>query len=339
MTNSILSFSQGKDSIHKQPIKRETTIVKSKSDTTKLLFKDSLTLMKTDVDNPNVKIFIQQAPSGTDYFKYIFPILTLVLGIGINRLIDYISERKRIKKVGERWVAEIRYLQKPISNQIEALEKFLAEHKQEKFVIPKMNIYSGLDCEIFKSLDKSDLLKFLEKNKSKNYKDAVLSSNKIHGYISILTSHYESLKSKIEENLKGTSAHTSSLTQNLQSLMKAFGTYGVLLEKELKGDPIDDPRYRPILDLFNNEIMPFMKDGDFEIYKLESDFFIPLIQILGLLRHDERTNELSEYTSNCLNFIKGIKMEKRYLTENFETVESYYKEKLLELENVVKEVE
>src|SRR5690606_34835832 len=103
--------------------------------------------------------------------------------------------------------------------------------------------------------------------------------------------------------------------------------------------PIDDPRYRPILDLFNSQIMSYMDDGNFDIYKLESDFFIPLIQILGLLRHDERINELSEYTSNCLNFIKGIKMEKRYLTESFETIESYYKERLVELENVVKELE
>lgn len=339
LTSSVLAFSQKRDSINMKPAKAETAIAKSKADTTKSLFKDSLSLTKADVDNPKVKIFVQQPPSGTDYFKYIFPILTLALGIGINKLLDYLTERNRIKKVGERWVAEIRYLQKPISNQIEALEKFLVEHKEERFVIPEMNIYSGLDCEIFKSLDKSDLLKFLEKNKRKNYKDAVLSSNKIHGYISILTSHYESLRSKFDEYLNGISTHTSSLTQNLQSLMKAFGTYGVALEKELNGDPIDDPRYQPILNLFNSQIMSYMDDGNFDIYKLESDFFIPLIQILGLLRHDERISQLSEYTSNCLNFIKGIKMEKRYLTENFETIKSYYKERLIELENVVKELE
>jgi hypothetical protein len=341
LTISHFSFSQkqGQDSNTQQSVKVADTAKKTTNDTAKLLLKDSIVIANKDLSNSDLKLFIQQRARGTEYFKYIFTILTLVLGIGINKLLDYISERKRIKKVGERWVAEIRYLDKPISNQIEALEKFLIEHKKEKFIAPQMNIYSGLDCEIFKSLDKSDLLKFLEKNKKKKYKEAVLSSNKIHGYISILASHYESMKTKFEEYLKGTSSHTTSLTQNLQLLMRAFGTYGVLLEKELDGDPINDPRYRPILDLFNTEIMPHMENGEFDVYKLKSDFFIPLLEILGLLRHDERINELAEYSSNCLNFIKGIQMEKKYLTENFETIKSFYKDELAELENVVKEVE
>lgn len=341
LTISHFSFSQkkGPDSNTQKSVKVVDTAKRTTTDTAKLILKDSIVIANKDLSNSDLKIFIQQPESGVDYFKYIFPILTLVLGIGISKLLDYISERKRIKKVGERWVAEIRYLDKPISNQIEALEKFLIEHKKEEFIVPQMNIYSGLDCEIFKSLDKSDLLKFLEKNKKKDYKEAVLSSNKIHGYISILTSHYDSMKAKFEEYLKGTSAHTTSLTQNLQLLMRAFGTYGVLLEKELNGDPINDPRYRPILDLFNAEIMPHMENGDFDIYKLKSDFFIPLIAVLGLLRQDERINELADYSSNCLNFIKGIQMEKKYLTENFETIKTFYKDELAELENVVKEVE
>lgn len=307
------------------------------NDTVKKVIKDSFLIHKNELMNKNdVRIYIKENEEKTNTFKDILPILTLLLGIFINRSIDCVTERKKIKKNGERWNAELNSLELPIKRQIELLEEFLIEHNKEKFEIPKLVISQALNCESFGPLDKTELIKYFEKFKSKNYSESVSASNKINSFIGILKNHYENLKKKFEEYLSGFSNHTSNLNVNLQLLMKSFAEYGVLLEAELNGDPINDPRYRPIFDLFKSEIIPYMEEGNYDIYVLEQKFFKPLLEILSKLRMDERINPMTDYTRNCLNFIKGIKMEKKYLSDNFSTLIERYKEEEKELTEIIK---
>jgi hypothetical protein len=329
------SQKENASSLPDSALAKDTFIKQTDTVTTSL--NDTLHLIQTGKSS-DLKIIVAKGEETTDNFKYIFPVLTLLLGIGVNKFLEYLSDKKKINKSGERWVAEIRCLEVPIRKQIEALKAFLVEHNQEKFDVPQLEIYPLLDGEVFKSLDKTELLKYIEHHKAKNYGDAVLASNKVQGFISILASHYEALKPKFDEYLKGTSAHTTSLSRNLQGLMKAFGQYGVDLEKELNGDPANDPRYKPLLDLFETHIVPYMSSGDYDVFQLEKDFFIPLIQLLGHLRQDRRIDDMTNFTSGCLNDIKGIKMEKHYFGKNVETIIGRYEKELIELPKIIAEI-
>lgn len=277
-----------------------------KNDTLKLKKKSEVIIVKFDNKEQ------------TDYFKYIFPIITLLLGIAVNKLIDKLSEYKKIKKSAKRWNIELRNLESPLENQIISIDDFLTEHNKEIFQIPNLVVETFLSCETFKSLEKTELIKYLEKIKKKDFLKAIKDINAINSYTHSISYYFESLKTKYNDYLKGSSTHTYSLSKNLQELLKSFANYGVELEKELNTDPLNNVRYKPIFDLFENEIRPYLQDGNYDIFKLEKDFFIPLLTILTLLRLDPKTLFMAENVRNCINDIKGIKMEKHYLTKNFE---------------------
>lgn len=333
---TILSFrTYSQNTLPENKIK----ISSQKQDTIKKTIKDTFVITKKELENKNeIRVYIRDKEDKSNIFKDVLPILTLLLGIFLNRGFDYLTERKKIKKTGERWKAELSCLELPMKEQIEFLESFIIEHEKEKFEIPNLIILQSLDCENFNSLDKTELIKYFEKFKDKKYLESVNSSNKINSFIGILKNHFDNLKKKFEEYLNGTSNHTTNLSMNLQMLLKSFEEYGVQLESELGDDLTNSERYRPILALFNNEIEPYMKNGDFDVYKLEANFFRPLKEVLGTLRMDSKITSMTDYTRNCLNNIKGIKMEKNYLSENLTILIGRYKAGQDELKKVLDEL-
>lgn len=304
-----------------------------------LSLKDSVTIKNKNSENIT-KIYLKSTEKKTDYFNYIFPIITLLLGIGINRFIDFRNDRKKIKKSGKRWLSELRVLKKPIEKQIENIDTFLIEHNnQEKYTFPRPELVSTLDCEVFITLDKSELVEFLEKFKNNKFHEAVENSSEINSFITILKSTYDNFRRVFEEYKQNVSLHTTSVSRNLQAFMKEFGIYGVLLEQELNDEPINDPRYRPILDLMDSEIAPYLDNSNYDLYKLEKDFFKPLIYILSGLRLDERTYPMLENARNCVTEIKAIRMEKHYLNINFKNIKDSYLESKDWLPDVIKTIE
>jgi len=275
----------------------------------------------------------------TDYFNYIFPILTLLLGIGVNRLIDSLSEKKKTKKTAKRWLIELQNLKIPLERQIDNIDEYLKVHKKEEFKIPNLKIETYLDCESFNSLDKTELLKYLEDFKKKEPNIAIKDINKINSYLTVVKHHYETLKEKFIDYKNGTSFHVTNLSKHLQELLKSFALYGVELEEELKADPSNDRRYLPLSTLFESEIRPYMQDGDYDVFKLEKDFFIPILSVLSEFRFDKRTHSMTESVRNCINDIKGIKMERGYLTTNFENIRQRLEENKNEIEEIYKPIE
>jgi hypothetical protein len=274
--------------------------------------------------------------SKSSSFKDILPILTLLLGIVINKMLDRISECKKIKRNGERWGAEIRSLTTPIEKQCESLEKLIIEINKDEFKIPTMTINPALNCEIFNSFDKVDLIRYFEKFRNVNFEGAVAISNNIHSTNTILAGLYIAMKEKYNDYLEAVSEHTTSLSRNLQELMASFGNYGVDLEIEIGQDPINDARYSNIYSLFSKFIIPKLGRGDFDIYALEKDFYIPLSDELSKLRTDRRTKEMVDNVFKCFNDIKGIKMERGYIAENIKTIIERYKELSPDIKEIIR---
>ncbi|MBI3139018.1 MAG: hypothetical protein HYZ15_10565 [Sphingobacteriales bacterium] len=307
------------------------------ADTVKANKSDTIYITKDRLVDKELRIVLEET-NRPDYFKYILPILTLLLGIGINKYLDYLKDRKQIKKTGERWKAELTSLEMPITKQIQYLEDFLAEHNKEVFGVPKLSIVTSLDCEVFSSLGKTDFIKFIQSSLSKDYKDSVIFSSKVSSFISIVKSNTENVRLKFNEYLDGTSSHTTKLSLGLQELLIEFADFGVKIEKEVNGDPIQHPGYAGLLELFDNEIAPKLQTGDYDIYELEKKFFLPLFNLLGHMRLDDRTKKMADIASGCMSSIKGIKMEKKYLSENITTLISHYKDDVKDLNEILTEL-
>lgn len=303
----------------------------------------------------DAKIILIKEESGTDYPKYLLPIFTLLLGIVINKLLDKYTNAIKIKRAGERWIVELRSLEDPIKAQIESLESFKELLSKEDLTPPTLSIYSAINGEVFKSLDKNDLIKYIEQKNGKpwykrpffrkddtkreEYHKIVKISNKTHGHISILVHQFELIKERFERYLQGTSTYTTSLTKNLQIFNRAFAMYGVELEKEGNFDMSTDVRYKPLGDLFMAYIQPHLNDGKYNPIILEKDFFLPVVQVLSQFRLDDRIIPLASAATACLNDIAGLKMEKVYITENATTLITRYNEQLEDLNPLINEID
>ena len=62
---------------------------------------------------------------GKYFSTYIYPIITLLIGVWIKTVISSRADKRRSKKVGKRWVAELSAQSADIENQIEAFNTFI----------------------------------------------------------------------------------------------------------------------------------------------------------------------------------------------------------------------
>jgi len=307
-------------------------------DTTIQHFKDSFILKPSKSVGQDIQVFIKDNEKKDTWFKDVLPIFTLLLGIFLNRLIEFFINRKTIKKQGERWITELRILEDPIKAQIGYLQEFKKEHDLEKFDIPLLTILSILNGESFNSLDRSELIKYFVTIKHKKYNDAITLSTRINIFISILKNHFQNLKTKFDEYLEKYSEHTLDLTKNLQVFLQRFREYDIQLQKQLNGNPIDNPRYRPLFDLINTQIYPHIKSGHYDIYVLEKDFIIPAIDFFNKYRLEDWTNPLIDPLVGSINNIKGIKMAKYYFSQNLEVLINRYSGESIQLNDILDEI-
>ena len=344
---TVFAFSQDSIAIQlnylieeKQTVLSNTILKESSklNDTIILDFDKSELLIPQQRDNVT-KIIMVKEKSKIDWLKYLLPIFTLILGIILKEFFEKRSNKKQIRKSGERWIAELYSLEEPLKRQIQSLEEYLEEHKKEDFKIQNLEIFSSLGGDIFNSLDKNELIKFIELNNKKvDFKEIVKISNRTNVYLTMLIHLSETLKENFNIYKTETSKHITSISLSLQLFTGALRDYEIEIEKELNFDPIDDPRLKPIIELYDSQIKPFLQEGNFNPFVLKKDFFQPIVAMLFMLRQDTRTKELSSSLTIGLTAIKGLEMEKSYFSENLKYIITNYYNQLLRLDNVINKI-
>ena len=188
---SIFAFSQSLTTINKASKNQEKKTISSNREVinkTKLIDTTTLNFENKEITIPSnrqntTKIVIVKEKEKTDWLKYSLPVFTLLLGIWIKEILEKHSNKTKIKKSGERWIAELRSLKEPLEQQIKSLQKFQTENDTNEFEIPNLGLYSSVSGDIFKSLDKSELIKFIEQNnKDLDFKKHSISESGIERY-------------------------------------------------------------------------------------------------------------------------------------------------------------
>jgi hypothetical protein len=300
-----------------------------KADT--LLLRDSATLSPS---NSHVRIVLQQGKSSS-WFKDILPILTLILGIGIKEVLDKRRDKKQMVSAGEHWVAELELLREPLVKQVQYLQEFLAQHKEDTEDIPQITVQAAVDGTSFDALDRVKLIQYLEKQNGKSYKESIAIAKKVYSFITVLKTNYQDLKDRFKEYLRGREKHHDTVNKGLQNLVIQFGEYQVEIEKETNGNFDLNPGFVKLYDLFMSEIRPYMDSGNFDIFKMELDFLKQLTAILGEMRMDARLFPMHNSCQQMMNGIKGIKAEKHYLNTNLNTMLGRYEESLKGLDKLI----
>lgn len=274
-------------------------------------------------NNPNVGqvIIIEKTNDIDKYLNYIIPVLTLILGIGIERLIENCNRKKRITKSGKRWCAELQSLKEPIEKQTESLNDFIVKYDGNEFMIPNINIFPNLKGDNLKTLDKSDLLDYIES--IENTDDNIKLFNQATGIISILDSIYNNIQEKTNDFLKQSSQLTGSFNRNLQEY-NAQLTQLHPLQQDPNTQILSPDDYNTLWDLYKRNIVPHLEDGRMNPFELGSTFFIPIIELFGNYHTNPGIIPILNPIRGCMNDIRGLRMEKVYIRENLTQIIEWY---------------
>ncbi|PXV66818.1 hypothetical protein CLV62_10478 [Dysgonomonas alginatilytica] len=281
-------------------------------------------------ENDNSNIF--------NILNVIIPIVTLFLGVGLDKIIGYFSNKKRITKVGNRWVAELYSLQGAFIPQIESLTSFKNQLTPEDSNIPNPILQIILRGSIFSSFDKYDLLEYIElKNKNIDWKQSVNISNQAVGYTTKISSIYETLIQNINEFKANSSLYTTSLSRDLQQFQRSMTVFAQDME-ELT-DMQSTELLRKVYELYRTHFAPHLEDSNFNPFDMENNFFKPLLEILSPHRKNMSVVALVNAITPCLNNIKAILLEKTYMRINLEHVIRIYEGLNEELPIIVEKVD
>lgn len=249
--------------------------------------------------------------------EYAFTIITLIIGVALDRGIDFVVSRKKIHKAGNQWLGEFKYFLSPIEKQIDNINTFLHTHDRTKFNTPVFGILFSLKGENFKSLNKSEFYDYLKRNK-KQINSPIQFANELHVIVDIVAYNYVNIDDAFNTYKNKTSEMFDLFILNLNNLIKAIAHLATELEKN-SIDYNDDPLFRGALTIQQNG-MPKDDMGYIDIYAVNNDMIIPMIKHLSLYRTDERTNELRDAASQCSTYIKKIKLEENYLILKLEQI-------------------
>ena len=247
---------------------------------------------------------------------YAFPVIMLILGVLIDRIILWSTENKRIKREGSRWNSEIKSLLEPLKQQQETFKKFIKEYcdVKNRFDIPHIYSQALLKCEIFDTLNKEDLYKFIQ---SLHKKDNI-STQEYHKVIQVI-----SVIKSCQNNLSNV---ISEMKSESNKLINQFNKYTQEYNRKLSTcleDNLLTLTGSKLQDLYNEKIN--MQMPDVNILELEESFVRPSIGILTDSNGDKLSRkELRNCLQSMLDTIQGLRNEKIYIQRNLEQLINEY---------------
>ena len=233
---------------------------------------------------------------------YAFPVIMLILGVLIDRIIL--------------WNSEIKSLLEPLKQQQETFKKFIKEYcdVKNRFDIPHIYSQALLKCEIFDSLNKEDLYKFIQ---SLHKKDNLSTQeyHKIIQVISVIKSCQNNLSNVISEMKSESNKLINKFNKYTQEYNRKLSTYLEDNLLTLTGSKLQD--------LYNEKIN--MQMPDVNILELEESFVRPSIGILADSNGDKLSRkELRNCLQSMLDTIQGLRNEKIYIQQNLEQLINEY---------------
>ena len=220
------------------------------------------------------------------FLDYAFPIIMLLLGVCIDRCILNHTERKRNKREGLRWKSELDSLRKPLQLQKDTFNKLIEEYcdVQDRFDIPSLSSQVLLNCEIFDSLNKEDLYKYLLSKQSSDR--ATAEYHKIIQVVSSIKSCQPNLHCMISE-----------MKSESNKLINQF-------------NPCIQDYYRKLVYSIASQ-------------KIEDSFIRPSRELLKTSQ-SEASLDLIFCLNGMQDIIQGLKNEKTYIRQNLEQLIQAY---------------
>ena len=249
------------------------------------------------------------------FFSY--PVITLLIGAWLQSIISSGVDKRRSKKVGKRWVAELSAQSADIENQIMAFNTFITSYCDDHNCFDIPNISYIINIRNFDALGKEDLYDYLGRLlKKQGQKKVDDTYRKITSVISSLDSIETQIRNHIQKFLDRSNALVETYNANLVQ-------YDKLLRQIPVGTPVISDS---IVESLRTIYFTMAKDlPKINLFDCENSFVIPSLMIL---RSSMSLPELDNTLQNCLNITQGMRNEKVYIKSNLQSANAQYRKVL-----------
>lgn len=257
-----------------------------------------------------------------EFFSH--PVSTLLIGVWLKTAISSRADKRRSRKTGKRWLAELSAQYADIERQIVVFNTFITDYcdNRNRFDIPNIS-YSLINSRNFDALGKEDLYDYLSRLlKKQDQKKVDGTYRKITGIISALDLIDTQARTHIQKFLDRSNAMVEAYNANL-----------VQYDKLLRQIPVGYPGIsKPIIVSLKTKYFTISKNmPKINLFECEDSFVIPSLKIL---RSNPFPPALDDTLQNCLNITLGLRNEKAYIKSNLKSANTQYKKVLEKIEEI-----
>lgn len=243
--------------------------------------------------------------SGRALLEKLFPVLTLILGILLNRLFARLDKRRKDKKTAHDLITEIELLEEPLKSQLIAIDELIAQLQERKFETPKLTMVALLNMDRLKAVDRSAVVDHLAVNYA-NRREALQKANELFSGCDIIAARYTQIQEIVEDYLDAASDAFERWRSASNALSLAMARAVADIERN-GGNPSNDPYISRAV-----QLEMAVHDSVSDVFVMLDKFHAPLTELNGNNRTDPRSERLAECNGDARKAILAIEHAKEH---------------------------
>jgi len=236
-------------------------------------------------------------PSADSWFDKSFPTLIgVIVGFGLNRLLEHFKERKSIKLAGEDFLNELNLLKEPLQKQIEAIKSVVDVLKRSnKTFSMNIAITLPLDHERFNAKERLFVYKYFKNKYKKDASRKIV--NQLYGIVKIVEAERNRIQDFFEKYIEGEKAEVKIFHAAISKMGRIFSS--LLDEVEKGGGKIENDKF--LFEVYQILIPVYQGNEQIGLPEAVETICKPIAEIISRNRFDDRHHKLTEQSQICFD--------------------------------------
>jgi|GEM_PF-2196869 len=243
--------------------------------------------------------------ASSSWVEFIKTIGAAGFGIAITKGLEYLNDKKKVRKAGETIINEVYLLEEPLATQIASLNELVRLLKEKKIKTPLLELNFKLDTSRIKGINRNDVIRAFERRIGKS-KDAIDKANSIYTSLEVITYNISRMQVLFDEFLEKGENELLRCKSNTDRIVHKLADLSVQYERQ-RGKIDSDLFLKKVHELVNEHLIKPNNEGkQVDFLDLKDNFFKPLSELLYEHRLDLRAGTLSEFTYQCKEGIREL---------------------------------
>jgi len=239
------------------------------------------------------KVFAGGQDDSLAWFWKVFPVITLLIGIAVQRSLIFLDTRRKNKKAADVLLTEVLLLDEPLRWQLEQIDNFISEQSKRSVELTELNSSKSMNLGRLYSGDRAAIVDHFTRVK-KSREKSLVTTNKLLNLCELITIHHHRVDSLYNEYQRRGAECANSWQSHINAWLVLYASLVAGVEK--KGDKIED-------DAFIMALYPFYelatRPREEDLYFYLDNLHVPHISVTAKYRTDDRVESVTDLNAKA----------------------------------------